>query len=144
MGTGYKPAEIARQGINKGRKDKVDYVIVDTSGRLQIDKTLMNELKETKRVRTLTLTLSCRLTLRLTLSHRSADTADTASPASPASRDPYSVRPLWVAYPNPCTHRERERLLHAALPLELSLTRRLLDETYLFEVRVRLPAAKGD
>jgi len=50
MGTGYKPAEIARQGINKGRKDKVDYVIVDTSGRLQIDKTLMNELKETKRV----------------------------------------------------------------------------------------------
>jgi signal recognition particle subunit SRP54 len=51
MGTGYKPAEIARQGINKARKDKVDYVIVDTSGRLQIDKALMNELKETKRVR---------------------------------------------------------------------------------------------
>ena len=55
MGTGYKPAEIARQGINKARKDKVDYVIVDTSGRLQIDKALMNELKETKRVSPLTL-----------------------------------------------------------------------------------------
>jgi len=50
MGTDMKPADIAKRGIAKAKKDKVDYVIVDTSGRLQVDAKLMNELKETKRV----------------------------------------------------------------------------------------------
>ncbi len=35
MGTDMKPADIAKRGIAKAKKDKVDYVIVDTSGRLQ-------------------------------------------------------------------------------------------------------------
>lgn len=44
-----KPAEIARRGIQEARKQQADYVIVDTSGRLQIDKDMMRELKDTKR-----------------------------------------------------------------------------------------------
>ncbi|GMH23161.1 hypothetical protein Nepgr_025004 [Nepenthes gracilis] len=47
-GTDVKPSEIAKQGLEKARKNNIDVVIVDTAGRLQIDKTMMDELKEVK------------------------------------------------------------------------------------------------
>ncbi|XP_022132862.1 signal recognition particle 54 kDa protein, chloroplastic [Momordica charantia] len=49
-GTEVKPSDIAKQGLQEARKNKVDVVIVDTAGRLQIDKAMMDELKEVKRV----------------------------------------------------------------------------------------------
>ncbi|KAI8016336.1 hypothetical protein LOK49_LG05G03154 [Camellia lanceoleosa] len=48
-GTGIKPTEIARQGLEEAKRKNMDVVIVDTTGRLQIDKTMMDELKEVKR-----------------------------------------------------------------------------------------------
>ncbi|XP_023544809.1 signal recognition particle 54 kDa protein, chloroplastic [Cucurbita pepo subsp. pepo] len=48
-GTEVKPSDIAKQGLQEARKNKVDVVIVDTAGRLQIDKAMMDELKEVKR-----------------------------------------------------------------------------------------------
>jgi signal recognition particle subunit SRP54 len=36
MGTDVKPAEIARQGLEKARKEEFDAIIVDTAGRLQV------------------------------------------------------------------------------------------------------------
>ncbi|RYR03879.1 hypothetical protein Ahy_B06g083275 isoform A [Arachis hypogaea] len=47
-GTDVKPSEIAKQGLADAKKKKIDVVIVDTAGRLQIDKTMMDELKEVK------------------------------------------------------------------------------------------------
>ncbi|XP_027349288.1 signal recognition particle 54 kDa protein, chloroplastic isoform X2 [Abrus precatorius] len=47
-GTNVKPSEIAKQGLEEAKKKKIDVVIVDTAGRLQIDKTMMDELKEVK------------------------------------------------------------------------------------------------
>lgn len=35
-GTEIKPAEIAKQGLQEARKKKVDVVIMDTAGRLQV------------------------------------------------------------------------------------------------------------
>ncbi|GFQ06097.1 signal recognition particle 54 kDa protein chloroplastic [Phtheirospermum japonicum] len=49
-GTEIKPAEIAKQGLQEARKKNVDVVIMDTAGRLQIDKSMMDELKDVKRV----------------------------------------------------------------------------------------------
>ncbi|CAA3011310.1 signal recognition particle 54 kDa, chloroplastic [Olea europaea subsp. europaea] len=49
-GTEIKPADIARQGLEEAKKKNVDVVIMDTAGRLQIDKGMMDELKEVKRV----------------------------------------------------------------------------------------------
>ncbi|KAK4432572.1 Signal recognition particle protein, chloroplastic [Sesamum alatum] len=49
-GTAIKPAEIARQGLQEARQKNVDVVIMDTAGRLQIDKAMMDELKDVKRV----------------------------------------------------------------------------------------------
>lgn len=49
-GTDIKPAEIARLGLQEARKKNIDVIIMDTAGRLQIDKTMMDELKEVKRV----------------------------------------------------------------------------------------------
>ncbi|KAL3646879.1 hypothetical protein CASFOL_009423 [Castilleja foliolosa] len=49
-GTEIKPAEIAKQGLQEARKKNVDVVIMDTAGRLQIDKGMMDELKDVKRV----------------------------------------------------------------------------------------------
>ncbi|KAJ9565215.1 hypothetical protein OSB04_001181 [Centaurea solstitialis] len=49
VGTDIKPAEIARQGLQEAKKKNVDVVIMDTAGRLQIDKTMMEELKDVKR-----------------------------------------------------------------------------------------------
>ncbi|KAJ7971571.1 Signal recognition particle 54 kDa protein [Quillaja saponaria] len=48
-GTDVKPSEIARQGLEEAIKNNIDVVIVDTAGRLQIDKAMMDELKEVKR-----------------------------------------------------------------------------------------------
>ncbi|XP_077235747.1 chloroplast signal recognition particle 54 kDa subunit [Tasmannia lanceolata] len=48
-GTDIKPSEIARRGVEEAKKKKADVVIVDTAGRLQIDKAMMDELKEVKK-----------------------------------------------------------------------------------------------
>ncbi|KAL3699669.1 hypothetical protein R1sor_017691 [Riccia sorocarpa] len=47
-GKNIKPAEIARRGLTEAKKQKIDVVIIDTAGRLQVDKAMMNELKEVK------------------------------------------------------------------------------------------------
>src|SRR5574344_336903 len=39
-------AKIAQDGIEYAKDNKLDYVIIDTAGRLEIDEKLMNELKE--------------------------------------------------------------------------------------------------
>ncbi|WRX24317.1 Signal recognition particle [Theobroma cacao] len=49
-GTEVKPSEIAKQGLEEAKKKKIDIVIMDTAGRLQIDKAMMDELKEVKKV----------------------------------------------------------------------------------------------
>ncbi|GMI96670.1 54 CHLOROPLAST PROTEIN, chloroplast signal recognition particle 54 kDa subunit [Hibiscus trionum] len=49
-GTEVKPSEIAKQGLEDSKKKKIDVVIMDTAGRLQIDKGMMDELKEVKKV----------------------------------------------------------------------------------------------
>uniref|UniRef100_A0A2P2JT52 Uncharacterized protein MANES_08G026300 n=1 Tax=Rhizophora mucronata TaxID=61149 RepID=A0A2P2JT52_RHIMU len=49
-GTDVKPSEIARKGLEEAKKKSMDVVIVDTAGRLQIDKAMMDELKEVKHV----------------------------------------------------------------------------------------------
>jgi len=38
--------EIVKDGLNYAKDNNLDYVIIDTAGRLQIDENLMNELKE--------------------------------------------------------------------------------------------------
>ncbi|CAJ2632332.1 unnamed protein product [Trifolium pratense] len=49
-GTDVKPSDIAKQGFEEAKKKNIDVVIVDTAGRLQIDKAMMDELKDVKRV----------------------------------------------------------------------------------------------
>ncbi|KAJ6743255.1 hypothetical protein OIU85_017242 [Salix viminalis] len=49
-GTDVKPSEIAKKGLEEAKKKNIDVVIVDTAGRLQIDKAMMDELKDVKRV----------------------------------------------------------------------------------------------
>ncbi|XP_011004223.1 PREDICTED: signal recognition particle 54 kDa protein, chloroplastic [Populus euphratica] len=49
-GTDVKPSEIARKGLVEAKRKNIDVVIVDTAGRLQIDKAMMDELKDVKRV----------------------------------------------------------------------------------------------
>ncbi|KMT06771.1 hypothetical protein BVRB_7g159310 [Beta vulgaris subsp. vulgaris] len=48
-GIDVKPSDIAKQGLAEAKKKNMDVVIVDTAGRLQIDKAMMDELKEVKR-----------------------------------------------------------------------------------------------
>ncbi|MDF2534934.1 MAG: signal recognition particle protein [Bacillales bacterium] len=50
LGDKVSPVEIARQAIVKAKEEHLDYVLIDTAGRLHIDETLMNELKEIKEV----------------------------------------------------------------------------------------------
>jgi signal recognition particle subunit SRP54 len=45
-GTQVRPPEIARNAIDRARKELFNVVIVDTAGRLQIDETLMTELDD--------------------------------------------------------------------------------------------------
>ncbi|KAJ7537310.1 hypothetical protein O6H91_11G000600 [Diphasiastrum complanatum] len=49
-GNQLSPVEIARKGLSEAKKKGVDVVIVDTAGRLQVDKGMMNELKQMKQV----------------------------------------------------------------------------------------------
>ena len=44
------PASIAFDGVNSGQAKNVDHVIIDTAGRLQTSKNLMNELEKIHRV----------------------------------------------------------------------------------------------
>ncbi|KAG8091298.1 hypothetical protein GUJ93_ZPchr0011g27899 [Zizania palustris] len=44
-----KPSRIAKSGLKEAKSKKTDVVIVDTAGRLQVDKAMMSELKEVKR-----------------------------------------------------------------------------------------------
>jgi signal recognition particle subunit SRP54 len=48
MGSAANPVEIAQKGLEKARELKVDTVIVDTAGRLQIDEGMMTELAQIK------------------------------------------------------------------------------------------------
>lgn len=47
-GTKVTPMEIAKQGLEEAKKKGMDVVIVDTAGRLQVDKSMMDELKQVK------------------------------------------------------------------------------------------------
>lgn len=48
LGVDVDPVEIVRQGLEEAKDKKNDYVIIDTAGRLQIDKKLMQELSSIK------------------------------------------------------------------------------------------------
>ncbi|HAK1274855.1 TPA: signal recognition particle protein [Listeria monocytogenes] len=48
LGDQVSPVEIAKQAIAKAKEEHLDYVIIDTAGRLHIDETLMDELKQVK------------------------------------------------------------------------------------------------
>ena len=48
MGDKISPVDIARAGIAHGRENGNNVIIIDTAGRLHIDETLMEELKEVK------------------------------------------------------------------------------------------------
>jgi signal recognition particle subunit SRP54 len=48
LGTDVDPVEIARQGVEHGRAEGIDTVIIDTAGRLQIDEEMMAELARIK------------------------------------------------------------------------------------------------
>lgn len=50
LGKDANPVEIARQGIAQAKEQKVDTVIIDTAGRLQIDRDMMAELAQVKEV----------------------------------------------------------------------------------------------
>lgn len=50
LGDQVSPVEIAKQAIEKAKEDHLDYVIIDTAGRLHIDETLMDELKQVKKI----------------------------------------------------------------------------------------------
>jgi signal recognition particle subunit SRP54 len=46
LGEKESPVKIAREGVEKAKQDGFDYVIIDTAGRLHIDETMMDELKQ--------------------------------------------------------------------------------------------------
>ncbi|MBN8207450.1 signal recognition particle protein [Bacillus sp. NTK071] len=48
MGDQVSPVEIASKAIEKAKEEHLDYVIIDTAGRLHIDENLMQELKDVK------------------------------------------------------------------------------------------------
>lgn len=50
MGTDTNPVDIVREGMRLAQEKKNDYVIIDTAGRLHIDETLMDELKQIKAI----------------------------------------------------------------------------------------------
>ncbi|HEL9159702.1 TPA: signal recognition particle protein [Listeria monocytogenes] len=52
LGDQVSPVEIAKQAIAKSKEEHLDYVIIDTAGRLHIDETLMDELKQVKEIAT--------------------------------------------------------------------------------------------
>jgi signal recognition particle subunit SRP54 len=50
LGDQVSPVEIAKQAIAKAKEEHLDYVLIDTAGRLHIDETLMDELQQVKEV----------------------------------------------------------------------------------------------
>jgi signal recognition particle subunit SRP54 len=50
LGDQVSPVEIAKQAIEKAKEEHYDYVLIDTAGRLHVDETLMDELKQMKEV----------------------------------------------------------------------------------------------
>ncbi|XP_062182764.1 signal recognition particle subunit SRP54, chloroplastic-like [Phragmites australis] len=48
-GTEAKPPQITRNAVEEAKSKNIDAIVVDTAGRLQIDKAMMDELKEVKR-----------------------------------------------------------------------------------------------
>ncbi|MGM0919737.1 MAG: signal recognition particle protein [Bacillota bacterium] len=48
LGDQVSPVEIAKQAIEHAKKEHLDYVLIDTAGRLHIDETLMDELQQVK------------------------------------------------------------------------------------------------
>jgi signal recognition particle subunit SRP54 len=48
LGKDANPIEIARQGLAKAKEEKFDTIIIDTAGRLQIDRDMMAELAQIK------------------------------------------------------------------------------------------------
>ena len=48
LGDQVSPVEIAKQAIQKAKEEHHDYVLIDTAGRLHVDETLMDELKQIK------------------------------------------------------------------------------------------------
>lgn len=51
MGTEVSPVEIAEKAIEKAKEEHHDVVIIDTAGRLHIDETLMQELKDIRAIK---------------------------------------------------------------------------------------------
>ncbi len=49
-GTEANPVDIAKEAIAHAKEEHLDYVIIDTAGRLHVDTDLMNELTEVKEV----------------------------------------------------------------------------------------------
>lgn len=45
LGSDADPVEIAKQGLAHAKEEHLDYVIIDTAGRLHIDESMMEELK---------------------------------------------------------------------------------------------------
>lgn len=50
LGSNADPVEIARQGVERGKAEGFDTVIIDTAGRLQIDQDMMAELARIKQI----------------------------------------------------------------------------------------------
>ncbi|WJP98648.1 signal recognition particle protein [Macrococcus bovicus] len=50
LGDQVKPEEITRQALQYAKEEHLDFVIIDTAGRLHIDEALMNELVDVKEV----------------------------------------------------------------------------------------------
>ncbi|ERI09179.1 signal recognition particle protein [Aneurinibacillus aneurinilyticus] len=50
MGDKVSPVEIAKEAIAHAKEEHLDYVLLDTAGRLHIDETLMGELQEIKEI----------------------------------------------------------------------------------------------
>lgn len=50
MGTDVSPAEIVKNALEYAKEEHLDYVLIDTAGRLHIDDELMQELVEVKQV----------------------------------------------------------------------------------------------
>ncbi|OIJ17808.1 signal recognition particle protein [Anaerobacillus alkalidiazotrophicus] len=48
LGDQVSPVEIAKQAVEKAKEEHLDYVLIDTAGRLHIDETLMGELQQIK------------------------------------------------------------------------------------------------
>nr|CAB3463110.1 unnamed protein product [Digitaria exilis] len=48
-GTEAKPPQITKNAVEEAKNKNIDAIVVDTAGRLQIDKTMMDELKEVKK-----------------------------------------------------------------------------------------------